>query len=508
MRRRHRPGRRDRMGHRSRTLNTPIYDFVNAYIEKNSVRAHMPGHKGMEFTGGEARDITEIAGADILADSTGILGESQRNASRLFRTGATLYSTEGSSLAIKAMLYCALLKWRSDMHLKEPPACRPVVLAGRNVHRAMIDGCALLDLDVEFIRTDEEQGLCRASINPQRVEEEVRHLGQRLAAVYVTSPDYLGGQCDIAGLAKVCHAQNVPLLVDNAHGAYLAFLDSVKSISKSATKDADKEILKLHTSAHPIALGADMCCDSAHKTFPVLTGGAYLHLHHRVSGTLEEAARKGMALFGSTSPSYLILQSLDYCNYYLDSSFKRELAECVRKIGQVKEKMRCAGIEVMEGEPLKLVIHTASLGYHGEEIAEEMREFVAEVSGECRRGIECEFADREYVVLMMTPQNRESDWTVLNQWIGSTRLCRRRNPLDSECGFPWKTPVRRMGIRQAVLSASETVPVQKAVGRILAQETVSCPPAVPIVISGEEITQEAVELFLRYGIEEVSVCRE
>lgn len=468
-------------------MNTPIYDFVNAYIEKNSVRAHMPGHKGMDLIGGEVRDITEIAGADILADSTGILGESQRNASKLFRTGATLYSTEGSSLAIKAMLYCALLKWRSGMTVKESEACRPVVLAGRNVHRAMIDGCALLDLDVEFIRTDMQQGLCRASIDLRDVEGKARYLGQRLAAVYVTSPDYLGGQCDIAGLAAVCHAQNVPLLVDNAHGAYLAFMEE---------------------RMHPIALGADMCCDSAHKTLPVLTGGAYLHLHHRVSDTLEEIARKGLALFGSTSPSYLILQSLDYCNHYLNSAFAGQLTECVRKIGQAKEKMCRAGIEVAEGEPLKIVIRTASLGYHGEEIAGEMRECLAEVSGECRRGIECEFADREYVVLMMTPQNRESDWNVLDKWIEGTRLRRRRTSLDLQCSLEWKAPPRRMGIRQAVLSASETVPVQSAVGRILAQETVSCPPAIPIVISGEEITQEAVELFVRYGIEEVSVCKE
>ena len=92
-------------------MNTPIYDFVKKYAESECARFHMPGHKGKSFLGCESLDITEIAGADVLYSAKGIIKESEENASRLFGTERTLYSTEGSSLAIRAMLYLASLWW-------------------------------------------------------------------------------------------------------------------------------------------------------------------------------------------------------------------------------------------------------------------------------------------------------------------------------------------------------------------------------------------------------------
>jgi arginine/lysine/ornithine decarboxylase len=471
-------------------LKTPVYDFVERYIRKNSVRAHMPGHKGKSFLGLEQRDITEIAGADVLCESTGILGESQKRAAELFGAGETIYSTEGSSLAIKGMLYGALMKWKTDTVPKMKqissgnlPPLRPVILAARNVHRAMIDGCGFLDMDIEFIPGQEHLGICSAVVTPMQVEQA---LSRRMypVAVYLTSPDYLGVECDIQEIARVCHRHHVLLLVDNAHGGYLAFLDENR---------------------HPMALGADMCCDSAHKTLPVLTGGAYLHLSQRISGGLTETVRRGMALFGSTSPSYLILQSLDLGNKYLAESFSGQLKKCVQQVAQLKESLRKAQIPVLDGEPLKITIHTAAVGYSGKEISREMRMFAGQCRGEKRQGIECEYADDDLVVLMMTPQNGDNDWEMLYQWLEVTTLRQRKNPLSSSLKYALPLPRQKMTIREAMLSPSEMIPVQQSVGRILAQETVSCPPAIPIAISGEEITGETLRLFLQYGIRSVSV---
>ena len=137
--------------------------------------------------------------------------------------------------------------------------------------------------------------------------------GQHPFGVYVTSPDYLGGVQELPALAAVCRAQGVPLLVDNAHGAYLRFLPQ---------------------NCHPIAQGAAMCCDSAHKTLPVVTGGAYLHLAHDAPVQDEAAVRGALALFGSTSPSYLILQSLDACNAVLAGDYPPAAGAVLRGAGR------------------------------------------------------------------------------------------------------------------------------------------------------------------------------
>ena len=284
-------------------MNTPICDFVERYWKQDSLRLHMPGHKGKSFLGFEKFDITEIDGADSLYEASGIIRESKENASRLFGC-PTFYSTEGSSQCIRAMLYLAVL------HAKEQGK-RPLIAAGRNAHKTFLTGAALLDLEVLWLYPKEVGSYLSCDLTAQDVEVVLE--AEKPTAVYLTSPDYLGNVADIAAIANVCHRHGALLLVDNAHGAYLRFL---------------------RPSRHPMDLGADICCDSAHKTLPVLTGGAYLHC----TEAFQDWAKNALALFGSTSPSYLILQSLDRVNPYLASLTDR-LKEFVHHVEAVKEKL-------------------------------------------------------------------------------------------------------------------------------------------------------------------------
>ena len=457
-------------------MKTPIYDFVQNYAKAQGTRFHMPGHKGTAFLGCEPYDITEVAGADVLSEAAGIIGESQANAAALFRTGASFYSTEGSSQSIKAMLGAALMYWRSRQSAGSQ--ARPWVLAARNVHRAMIDGCALLDLDVRFLPTGGQNSLCSVHTDAGAVESALTGAQGSPIGVYLTSPDYLGGQSDIKAVAEVCHAHGIPLLVDNAHGAYLAFLEP---------------------SMHPIALGADLCCDSAHKTLPVLTGGGYLHLHPACTEQFRDYIPQCMTLFGSTSPSYLILQSLDLCNNYLERDYKYRLKSCIIRIDRLIETMADRGIVIRKSDPLRIVIDTGAAGYTGEQISREMRE---------REQIECEFCDLQYVVLMLTPENNERDLDRLDAWSRFTVL---RTPVESHFRQNvvfTETADRSMTIREAVFAPSETIPVTEAQGRILAQETVSCPPAIPIGISGELVEKEMIKMFQLYGIDTIRVVKQ
>ena len=437
-------------------MDTPIYDFARDYAAKNALRLHMPGHKGLGQLGVEALDLTEIAGADSLYEAAGIIAKSEENASKLFGC-PTFYSCEGASLAVRAMAALATGQGRSR-----------VIAAARNVHKSFVYAAALLGLEVLWLEGAGESHLsCR--LEPAQVARALDAAPKKPAALYVTSPDYLGHMADLAALSKVCHDRGMLLLVDNAHGAYLKFLPK---------------------SLHPMDLGADLCCDSAHKTLPVLTGGAYLHIASKHEDFLPEA-KGAMALFGSTSPSYLILESLDLANRALAEGFPSQLAQQAERLAALKRRLAAHGFALYGQEPMKLTLCPKAYGYLGTELAQYLE----------ARNMVCEFADPDFLVLMFAPK---TPLAALEEAL--LALPRRRPVKAAPPALP--LPPVRMSIRAAMFAPRETVPVSEAVGRILADVQVGCPPAVPIAVCGEELTPAAVESFRYYGIRSVGVVRE
>lgn len=442
-------------------MKTPVCDFVAAYEQSGAARLHMPGHKGKGPLGCEGRDITEIAGADSLYEAGGVIAQSEQNAAALFGAKATFYSAGGSSQCIGAMLCLALQNSQSR-----------VVLAARNAHKSFLHAAALLDADVRWL-WPRPYSLLACPVTSELLENALAALPEAPAAVYITSPDYLGNVQPVASLAKVCHAHGAPLLVDNAHGAYLHFLPAP---------------------AHPLDEGADLCCDSAHKTLPVLTGGACLHLGHGLLKAEAGEVRAALSLFGSTSPSYLILQSLDACNRYLAGEARPKLAACARAVEALKADLAAQGWAVAESEPLKVTLHASKRGWRGDALADFLR----------KNGVECEYADPDDLVLMVSPQNSPEDLEKVRAALAAAGQGSEAPQTPPQMARPRQA----MGIRAALLAPAEEVPVAAAAGRVCAAPTVGCPPAVPVVVSGEEISPDAAAVFRYYGIETVRAVRE
>ena len=439
-------------------MTTPIHDFIQSYIASAPARLHVPGHKGAGPMGIEPWDITEVAGAGELYGSSDIIAESQRNASALFASGATFYSAEGSSLCIRAMLYLA-------MTCRAPSPRRPVALSARNAHKAFLYAAALCDFDVEWLWPEGGEGsLCACPVTPDALARRLDAMQDRPFCVYVTSPDYLGGLQDIRGLSEVCHAHGIPLIVDNAHGAYLRFLPE---------------------SLHPLDLGADLCCDSAHKTLPALTGAALMHISRNADPRLIERAPQALSLFASTSPSWLILDSLDLCNARLATDFPPALAAMADRVSSLKRTLAGRGFTVRQGEPMKL-----TLVGDGARLAEQLR----------RHSIECEYADAGHVVLMFSPNNSPDDLSRVLE-----ALAAPPKAFPRIAALPIPRLQCAMTIREAVFAPSGRVPAAQAAGRVCAAPTVACPPAVPIAVSGERITPEAVACFQHYGVDFIDV---
>ncbi|MBQ7940541.1 MAG: aminotransferase class V-fold PLP-dependent enzyme [Clostridia bacterium] len=444
-------------------MTTPICDFLRRYAASDTLRLHMPGHKGSPLLGMESWDITEVEGADDLYHADGIIRESEENAARLFGC-RTLYSTEGASLSIRAMLYLAAQHARHQ-------GKSPRILAGRNAHRSFLSAAVLLDLDVIWLQPAKQESYLSCAPTAEEIEDMLSQ-PDAPTAVYLTSPDYLGGCANISAIADVCHRHGVWLLVDNAHGAYLKFLP---------------------TSAHPMDLGADMVCDSAHKTLPALTGAAYLHLADTIPEEIAAQAKPAMALFGTTSPSYLILASLDAVNDYLADGYRNRLAETVEEIRGLRDVLTQHGYVLYGDEPLKLTVSTKPYGYEGTDFADALRE----------RGAECEFADRDFAVMMLTPETGKDGIARLREALLSIPKRAAITERPPEMGLPEKA----MSIRDAAMAAKEIIPARESLGRILSDVSVSCPPAVPIVVSGERIDEDALRCFEYYGIDTCTVVK-
>ena len=488
-------------------MNTPICDFLERYAEEDAVRLHMPGHKGRTFsgagrdgsaesqaaagagsaaslrtdmqacgetgsgaaapgwsTGAEHYDITEIEGADSLYEADGIIRESEQNAGSLF--GAeTFYSAEGSSLCIRAML-CLVAQYARER------GERPRIAAGRNAHRVFVGAAAPLDTEVEWLPPPGSTYL-GCPVTRDAVRDYLSAAHPLPTAVYLTSPDYTGTLADVRGVAEVCRERGVLLLVDNAHGAYLKFLSE---------------------SLHPMDLGADLCCDSAHKTLPALTGGAYLHISRKAPDMFRRRAKQALALFGSTSPSYLILASLDALNPYLAGGFRTELCRMAARLKRMRQALDEKGLATVGDEPMKLTLAPRKFGYTGYGLAAYLS----------ARGIIAEYADPDVTVLMPSVRTGDGELERLEAALLSLP---RRAPL---CGEPpaVSLPVRVMSPREALLGPEELLPVGQCVGRVAASVTVGCPPAVPVVAPGERIDDAAIRCFEYYGIRQCAVVRE
>lgn len=440
-------------------VKTPIYDFVKKYKDENYIRAHMPGHKGKSFfddplSDAYLMDITEIEGADALFEADGIIAESESIASRIFETKKTVYSASGSTLSIQAMLLTAC-------------GINKKIIAGRNAHRSFINACALLNEDVYWVYPEKTSSCAMGKYSPKEIENALKNFPAD--AVYITSPDYLGNISDIKGISEICKKYNVKLIVDNAHGAYLKFCSVL----------------------HPIEQGADLCSDSAHKTLPVLTGGGYLHSGNKEMG---EKLKKNMSVFASTSPSYLILTSLDLCNKYLDGNAEKEFKDTAEKLNEIKTKL--SGVYEFSGdEPLKLTIHTTNLEITGYELSGYLRE----------NKIECEYADNFYLVMMLSPFNSDDDFAKIKDTLENLKMPRK---IIRENFFTYPRCKTGMSIREAMFSESVTINVDDALGRISSMTKTVCPPGIYPLVPGEIIDSDMISVLKELNISYVSVVKE
>lgn len=443
-------------------MHLPIRDFIDSYSESQVIRAHMPGHKGRGDIF-NALDITEIKGADSLFEARGIIAESEKKTSEIFGSYKTLYSAGGSTLCIYTMLAMCLMGSPSRK-----------VVAARNCHRAFLNACVMLNAEVEWVYPQYESSIVSGNITAEMIEAAIIK-AEDPVCVYITTPDYLGRLTPLDDIAEVCHRHGCRLLVDNAHGAYLRFID-----------ENGKPL-------HPLYHGADICCDSAHKTLPVLTGGAYLHINDPSAEIYDGYAKELMSMFGSSSPSYLILRSLDMCCEFMENEAAEHFAKMKKASENVKSFLSpCWHIE--EGECGKLTILAPPSGYTGNDLAEILRGW----------DIECEYSDNTHAVLMLTGLET-AEINAIGRALSSIPQPRIRVPLPDLSGL--SPLMRAMSMREAAMSPREYIPAEQAAGRICGTAVSCCPPGIAAAAGGEIFSEEIINILKNYSIFHVNVVK-
>lgn len=447
------------------TDNTPLKRALDEYIRQDYARLHMPGHKGASISPfGElmAYDVTEVEGTDSLFEDDGPLKELEEIFTRLYDTKETVMSAGGSTLCIQAMLRMVAKK-------------EGRILAGRNIHAAAVNAMALLGLEPVWVypnRKQEERLI--GEISPDEIRsvlEKEKQAGtlDSLCAIYVTSPDYFGVMSDIRSIVQIAHEYGLPLLVDNAHGAHLHFL---------------KE------EYHPMQLGADLCCDSLHKTMPALTGAALLH----TSDAKYCPQMKGaMTVFGSTSPNYLIMLSMDSTAAFLMQDGAERIQQTVTRCEELRQKAREKGFVLPQHcDPMRLTLPLAGTGWDAQIFRKLLR----------KHKIMEEYLSDSGCVLLFSPFNREEDFKRTEALLDEVLI--QKQPFTA---FPIVPSEKVMSLREAFLSPKEGVPVEKAEGRIAAQVKITCPPGIPLVMPGERLHKEIIKILKNSGIFVIDVVK-
>lgn len=433
-----------------------LIDTIGEYTKSECIPFHMPGHKRQDMDyitllGGKY-DITEIPGFDDLHAPEGVLAESMELARALFGGKRVFYMTNGSTCGLQAAVYAVCPRGSS-------------VIAARNSHISVYNAIELNELKASFIypEFDKTNGIC-SSVSPRAVEDSLRK-NDGVSAVIITSPTYDGVVSDIAGIARIAHRHGAKLIVDAAHGAHLGFHPYFPAAAQT--------------------LGADIVITSLHKTLPALTGAAMAIVNDKeLIGPFAHA----FSIFQSTSPSYLILSSIDGCMRLLEKK-KDELftryAENIKRFRKNTEQLR--NIRLIDGsdvpsaygfDPGKILISDG--GRSGREIFDLLR----------AQRIEPEMYSAGHALAMTGIADTERSFDAL-----FSALLR----IDGDCAgvraeFPPPPGMLcRMSIFAALHTQSETVPEREAVGRISREYVFAYPPGTPVLAPGEYITPQFVE---------------
>ncbi|WP_462412469.1 aminotransferase class I/II-fold pyridoxal phosphate-dependent enzyme [Neobacillus sp. Marseille-QA0830] len=461
-------------------FDTPLFTALKKHAEKNPVQFHIPGHKkgkGMdpefrEFIGENALsiDLINIGPLDDLHHPKGIIKQSQELAAKAFGAEHTFFSVQGTSGAIMAMIMSV---------------CGPgdKILVPRNVHKSIMSAIVFSGAVPIFLHpeVDHHFGISHG-IAPDSIESALE-LHPDTKAVLVINPTYYGVSGDLRKIVKLAHSRNIPVLVDEAHGAHIHFHQGLPLSAMEA--------------------GADLAATSVHKLGGSLTQSSILNLRGNLVSS--NRVQSVLSMLTTTSTSYLLLASLDVARKSLATEGQALLEDAIRKAEKTRsmineiDHLYCMGREILDSsaavamDPTKLLISVKELGITGYEVEKWLRN---------RFTIEVELSDLYNILCIVTPGDSEENLMTLVQALSELSQEYKKQAdanVDSSVLLP-EIPALALTPRDAFYSETEVIPFEQAAGKIIAEFVMVYPPGIPIFIPGEIITEDNI-IYTRKNIE-------
>jgi lysine decarboxylase len=445
---------------------------------------HTPGHKGGRFAppeltelvgkSGLALDLPAMTATDNTFHPTGCVRDAQQLAAELFGAGTTFYLTAGSTLGVATSLLAAV-----------PPG--GTVAMPRNVHRSVVAGLVLSGALPRFVPHDVLPECGALGVTPESVAAALDE-SPTPSAMLLTRPSYYGLARELARIAEVCHTREIPLIVDEAHGGHLRFLP------EGAPKSA-------------LASGADLAVQSCHKTLGSLVGSAQLHVGHN-SLVSAERVQHALNFLQTTSPNYLLLASLDAMRRWLwregETLFAKAVDEAttLESVADAMPGLRVfraatgSGLADHRQDPLRLVVNVSDSGWSGYEVERYLRtEFL----------VEDEMADWFNVVYVLSPHDDPAAKERLLAGLRSVATTPKsgagtpRFAGHAEEAHMLQPPIPSLAMapRDAALAEQTVIDLNRATGRTCAEMVMFYPPGIPLLMPGEVVSQETLDVCRR-----------
>jgi arginine/lysine/ornithine decarboxylase len=443
----------------------PLYEALIQYKDTNPISFHVPGHKSGIILNQQSQNIfqellridaTEISGLDDLHSPEGVIKEAEELLAALYQVKESFFLVNGSTVGNLAMILSVCQK-------------DDVILVQRNCHKSVLNALKLVKARPIFLEPDYNPEWKTATGVSKEIVERAITLYPAAKGIVLTYPNYYGLVYDLKSVIDLAHLHNIPVLVDEAHGPHF--------------------IIGEPFPASAIQLGADMVVHSAHKTLPAMTMGSYLHINsNRINS---DKVKENLQMLQSSSPSYVIMASLDLARNYLATYQQNDREYLQKEISHfIKELSMNQSIKVLEyansqGDILKITIQSRSKlsGFELQKIFEE-------------KGIYTELADSYNVLLILPLLKENQDYPLVEASRKIKELLAEIPYCPNEDGILISTgKIAELAIPYEKLSniENEVIPISEAAGQVCAETIIPYPPGIPLLLMGELITEESIK---------------